>query len=126
MSVEVTGITELISTLEKLPSELEERVRNETWAAAREGLEVAQRLSPVRTGYFRSRWQVRASVGGNTPTRIGVELANDASYAAPLIFGHRTRSGTHVAPRNCLTPAQLMIRQSLAKRYAQIQVKGRV
>lgn len=123
MSAEVTGITELISTLEKLPSELEERVRNETWAAAWEGLEVAQRLSPVETGYFRSRWQVRASVSSST--RIGVELANDAPYAAPLIFGHRTRSGTHVSPRDCLTPAQLKIRQSLAKRYAGIQVKGR-
>jgi hypothetical protein len=123
MEAEVFGIAKLIETLQGLPDELREKAEKATNASVIEGLQVARQLSPVKTGYFKSRWHVQAQ--GGTRERIFTELVNDAPYAVPLIFGHRTASGSHVAPRDCLTPAILRSRQQLTRRLAAIRLTGR-
>lgn len=123
MQVEVTGVEQLISTLNGLTDELRAQIEQVTVDAVNDGANVARSLSPVKTGYFKSRWQV--SPPQSTREQIWVELTNDAPYAVPLIFGHRTRSGSHVAPRDCLTPAILRTRQSLARRLTAIRLTGR-
>jgi hypothetical protein len=114
MSVQMLGLPQFLSELQRLEQKTRARVEKESNASTIEALQVAKQLSAVKTGYFKSRWQVRAAAG--TPNVIWWELYNDASYAAPLIFGHHTRSGSWVAPRDCLTPAVLYGRKRMNQR----------
>lgn len=119
---QVEGIAQLISTLNRLPEQLKEEVQAATLDTANYDKQIAQQLSAFKTGFFRSRWQVRVKEASTH--RVVVETFNDASYAIPLVFGHRTRSGSHVAPRDCVSPALLASRQYLARRLASIRLKG--
>jgi hypothetical protein len=121
MSTSVIGVDALIHTLNQMVVDRQEQVEKVLVDSVQGGAEIARNLSPVSTGYFKSRWQVQLK--SSTKKRIVVALSNDARYAAPLIFGHRTRSGLHVAPRDCLTPAILWTKNAFFNRITGVPLK---
>jgi hypothetical protein len=121
MSTSVIGVDALIHTLNQMVVDRQEQVEKVLVESVQGGAEIARNLSPVDTGYFKSRWQV--ALKSSTKERSVVALSNDARYAAPLIFGHRTRSGSHVAPRDCLTPALLWTKNAFFNRISRVPLK---
>lgn len=109
-----------LNVMQGLTGELQRKVEAAQLQSTQDGEQVAKDLSAVKTGYLRSRW--KAELVESTRTRIVTTLSNDAPYAVPVIFGHRTRSGSWVAPRDSLTPAQLHIRKQLASRFADLHL----
>jgi hypothetical protein len=107
-----------LNTMRFIGEELPRKVAAAQLQSTQDGEQVAKDLSAVKTGYLRSRW--KAELVESTRTRIVTTLSNDAPYAVPVIFGHRTASGSWVPPRDSLTPAMLHIRRQLASRFADL------
>lgn len=84
MEVEVTveGDSELMDAVDALSTHLPDEVKDLMESLAKEGLDYMNTLTPVRSGYLKSRNQVEAD---------GLEftLSNDASYAPDVNYGTR-------------------------------------
>lgn len=105
MSIKLEGMNEFIAGLERLEQEVVAQLDQEIAVSVEEAADVARTLSAVRTGYFKSRWQVKRRKS------MSWELFNDTPYALPLI------TGTYkMAPRDCLTPAFLYGSQRMSQR----------
>lgn len=105
MSIRLEGMNEFIAGLQRLEQEVVTQLDQEIAVSVEEAADVARTLSAVRTGYFKSRWQVRRRKS------MSWELFNDAPYALFLIVGTYK-----MAPQDCLTPAFLYGNQRMSQR----------
>ena len=84
MEVEVTveGESELMDAVDALPDRMQKEIEELMGQLAKEGLDYMDNLTPVRSGYLKSRNQVEAD---------GLEftLSNDADYAPYVNYGTR-------------------------------------
>ena len=118
VSVEVIGVSEVVDKLAAFDVSCQGRATQAVSASTLDAQTMAKQLSPVATGFLRSRWMVNPIA--STPLLILYELTNDASYAIFVIGGHHTKSGSFVPPQDCLTPALAYGRSRLALRLAKI------
>jgi HK97 gp10 family phage protein len=82
VTVEVEGDEAMIAAIEALADHVPAEVKDLMEQLAKEGHDYMNGLTPVRTGYLKSRNQVEAA---------GLEftLSNDADYAAAVNYGTR-------------------------------------
>ena len=84
MEVEVTveGESDLMDAVDGLPERMQKEIEDLMGQLAKEGLDYMDTLTPVRSGYLKSRNQVE--VDG-----LAFTLSNDASYAPYVNYGTR-------------------------------------
>jgi HK97 gp10 family phage protein len=113
MEMRVIGIDQFISRLQQLDQRVRSNARDAVNASVLEGQQMAMALSPVRSGYLRSRNQIHAA-GGLTNV-ILYELYNDAPYARFVEWGTRK-----MRAHPFMTPAVEYARMRLARRLASV------
>jgi HK97 gp10 family phage protein len=106
---------ELIATLEEMGPKTRVKVEHAVNAACIDGLVVQRDLSPVRTGFLKSRNQVVAL--GWSGDVVMYQLMNDAYYAIYLVYGTYK-----MAAQDFMTPAIAVARKSLVRRIASIKI----
>jgi hypothetical protein len=114
VSVELVGLSELINELSQLETTTQMKAEQAVTDATNDARDASLPLIRVRTGYLRSRQQVRQS--GNSGGLIMNELYNDADYAQWECFGHHTRSGSWVPGQDFMTAPLLVGERSLNER----------
>jgi hypothetical protein len=114
ISVELVGLSELINELSQLETTTQMKAEQAVTDATNDALAASLPLIRVRTGYLRSRQQVRQS--GSSGGLIMNELYNDADYARWECFGHHTRSGSWVPGQDFMTAPLLVGERSLIER----------
>ena len=118
ISAHVIGVDEVVAKLAALDISMQVRAKQAVSASTLDAVTMAKQLSPVKTGFLRSRWQFNPI--GSSPLFVLYELSNDARYALFVVYGHHTRSGSFVPPQDCLTPAVAYGQARLMARLAAI------
>lgn len=85
MANPVTGFDTWMRNLHALERDIQVQAERAVEAAMNENLTVSNPLTPVRTGYLKSRNQTRWVEKG--PTRFTGEYFNDCSYAVFVALG---------------------------------------
>jgi len=112
-SMELIGLAEVIGKLGAMAAETEVKAEEAVQGATQDALDASLPLIAVRTGYLRSRQQMRMS-------GLEGELYNDAIYSRWECFGHHTRSGSWVAGQDFMTVPILVGQKSLESRLGHI------
>ena len=112
IGVEITGANELAAQLQRLALSAPPKADEVALAAAQAAKDTGDPLTPVRTGYLLSRNQVALTGPGEAM------FFNDCPYAVWVCYGHHTRSGSWVAPRDWMTPAAMAGQQWMAANAA--------
>lgn len=107
---EVIGVQKVLASLSEVERKMHGQIEQATRAAVEDGLEVANSLTPVRTGYLKSRNQV-VPVGwqGNV---YEADLMNDAEYAIFVELGT-----VHMPAQPFISPGMEAARQALPKYF---------
>lgn len=93
----VTGIDTWIRNLKQLEQQIHERAEDAVDAALDTHMNVSQPLTPVRTGYLKSRNQTR--IVENIAYRYIGEYFNDTPYGPFVAFGtYKMRARDFVTP----------------------------
>ena len=100
LDMTITGNRAILDNMDALESTLQVDVQQKLEDAGTYGLQYAENICPVLTGFLRSRLYVEVQPGQ-------VILGNDADYAAPVELGHHTRSGSYVPAQPFLVPAMV-------------------
>ena len=118
ITAQVIGVDAIVEKLAALDISVQVRAKQAVSASTLDAVTMAKQLSPVATGFLRSRWQFNPI--GSSPLLVLYELSNDAKYAIYVIYGHHTHSGSFVPPQDCLTPAVAYGQSRLMLRLAAI------
>jgi hypothetical protein len=97
MSMDIIGNRVILDNLDKLPEIIQAAAHQKMEDAATVGLQVAENVVAVDTGFLRSRLDVE--VRDNQ-----IILTDDADYALPVELGHHTASGSFVPPQPYMIP----------------------
>ncbi len=112
-SMDVIGLAEVMGKLGVMERDAEVKAEEAVQGATQDALDASLPLIAVRTGYLRSRQQMRIS-------GLEGELYNDAIYSRWECFGHHTRSGSWVAGQDFMTAPILVGQKSLESRLGHI------
>ncbi len=112
-SMDVIGLAEVIGKLDAMGAQAEVKAAEAVQGATQDALDASLPLIAVRTGYLRSRQQMRVS-------GLEGELYNDALYAEFECFGHHSRSGSWVPGQDFMTAPILVGQKSLESRLGHI------
>jgi hypothetical protein len=96
-AVELLGNRLILENLALLDGTIVARAHDVLEEGATVGLQVAEDLCPVLTGFLRSRLDVEVE-------ETSMKITNDTSYAAPVELGHVTRSGSFVPAQPFMVP----------------------
>ncbi len=107
--IEYTGGQEIIANLISYKEDAIQKARNATKYSAQDALDVAKRLTPVRTGRLRAGNHTRKVV--STEEQESYELYNDVPYVLFVVLGTR-----YMRARDFITPAYMHGRIKLLAR----------
>ena len=108
MSIEVFGNRAIIEGLDNLEELIKAAAYEKMEDAATVGLQVAEAVVPVDTGFLRSRLDVEVRDDQ-------IIFTDDADYALPVELGHHTASGSFVPPQPYLVPGAVAAGDDLMK-----------
>jgi HK97 gp10 family phage protein len=110
----MTGVPEAIAKVDAIPNALGAQIQAVMQAGQQQVLAIMDSLTPVRTGYLKSRNQVRDISSGFT---IGFEAFNDADYAVFVVFGT-----SKMRARDFITPAMVFGRSYIISSLERIRL----
>jgi HK97 gp10 family phage protein len=113
MSIEFTGMQEILANLDSYKAEAISQARKATQDSTEDALVVAKRLTPVRTGRLRGGTKIRKAVSNEE--QESWELYNDVPYVMFVIMGTR-----YMRARDFFTPAYMHGRIKLLTRLQAI------
>ena len=115
----IEGMDALIKRLNNIGANADKAVDEALFGAAIDGARVAKTLAPVRTGALRRSIRAeRKSPENGRPAMAAGGSAFLVTYARPVEFGHRTRSGSRVPAQPYMRPAAAWINPTIPKRIA--------
>lgn len=107
--LEIKGFAEVADSIGKYKDALQNEVTEALITIGQSAFSDMESNTPVRTGFLKSRWNMRQS-------QTGFEITNDCEYASFVEFGT-----SRMEPRNFITPAyESMIAdiESLIQQYS--------
>lgn len=101
--LKIKGIDETIEKMNSLDKEYPNFIQGIFHNIGLQALSKVRKLTPVDTGNLRAKWH--ANEPKISDEEITIEIKNNAEYAAPVEYGHRTRGGGFVQGRFMLRRA---------------------
>ncbi len=120
ITVEIQGLDELIGRITATRDHASEMVLPKVAQTLEDVEAVSNPLTPYRTGNLRRHNKTR--IAESNAEQVVGEFYNDCEYAAPVLFGHHTRSGSWVEGRDWMTPGLLYGRSMLTQRLAEVSL----
>lgn len=107
--LEIKGFAEVADSIGKYKDALQNEVTQSLIEIGQSAFSEMESNTPVRTGFLKSRWNMRQS-------QTGFEITNDCEYASFVEFGT-----SRMPPHNFITPAYESMRadiESLIQQYS--------